>query len=163
MLISVGLGFALAACAHSARGVTAADVLGPLYSLQPAGTNPVVSPSAHVVLVSYFATWCLPCMAQIEDLRALQEKFAPSGFTVVAVGMDLEGERVLTPFADEYRLPFPVLIADERIRSGDTAYGRISALPANYLVHTEKGVRNVYAGVVNRSELERWVAQALQP
>lgn len=102
-------------------------------------------------------------MAQIEDLRALQEKFAGQGFTVVSVGMDLDGGLVLTPFADEYRLPFPVLIADERVRSGDTVYGKITALPANYLVHTEKGVRNVYAGVVNRAELETWIRQALQP
>ena len=43
----------------------------------------------RVVMVSFFATWCFPCLAELPTLVALQKEHGPQGFQVVAVGMDL--------------------------------------------------------------------------
>ena len=45
-----------------------------------------------------------------------------TSFTVVMVGMDLEGAMVLDPFARHYQLPFPMLVADRFIRNGQSAW-----------------------------------------
>lgn len=150
-------------CAHGPREVPADALLEPLRNLAVAGSAGSSAPAPPLVLVSYFATWCLPCLAQVEALRAVQLEYQARGFTVVAVGMDLDGARVLTPFADEYQLPFPVLIADERIREGQTVYGRITALPANFLVHRRRGLLQLRAGPVDLALARTWVAGALQP
>src|SRR6185436_13396912 len=92
------------ACAHTAPGPThALTDRGALRSLELRAVGP--APYRHhdlygrVVLVSFFATWCFPCLAEIPTLKRLQTTYAPKGLSVVAVGLDLEGALVLEPFA----------------------------------------------------------------
>jgi thiol-disulfide isomerase/thioredoxin len=117
--------------------------------------------AGKVVLVSFFATWCFPCLAELPTLKKLQAQHAEAGFTVVLVGLDLEGARVLQPFADEYQLPFPVLVADDSMRTGDTAFGQVKALPTQFLLDREGRVLLAYQGVADAADLEKVVADAV--
>jgi thiol-disulfide isomerase/thioredoxin len=117
--------------------------------------------SGQVVLVSFFATWCFPCMAEIPMLEALQREYGPRGFRVVAVGMDLEGARVLAPFAEHYGLNYPVLVADERIRSGQSAFGPIGALPTAFILDREGRAVGAWQGVAGHEALARAIEKVL--
>jgi hypothetical protein len=50
-----------------------------------------------------------------------------------AVGMDLEGPQVVRPFADQLGLRFPVLIADDALRNGQTAFAKVWLLPTTLI------------------------------
>jgi thiol-disulfide isomerase/thioredoxin len=115
-----------------------------------------------VVLVSFFATWCFPCLADLPVLEKLKREHGSQGFEVVAVGMDLEGAKVLEPFADQYQLPFPVLVADEPIRSGESPFGRISALPTSMLFERVGTLLFGYQGVASPERLLAVVADAVR-
>lgn len=116
----------------------------------------------RVVLVRFFATWCFPCLADLPVLQRLWEERSGQGFTVVLVGMDLEGERVLEPFAERYALPFPVLVADAEIRQGQSPFGTVSALPTSVLFGREGEVLLAYAGVAEPASLLRAVEAAVR-
>ncbi|MBL8918496.1 MAG: TlpA family protein disulfide reductase [Myxococcaceae bacterium] len=116
----------------------------------------------NVVLVTFIATWCFPCLTDLATLARLERELAPQGFKQVVVGLDLEGRRVLEPFADEYRLPYPVLVGDDRLRSGQTPFGQIRELPARVLFDRSGQVIAAYSGVVLPAELERKVREALR-
>jgi thiol-disulfide isomerase/thioredoxin len=118
--------------------------------------------SGKVVLVSFLATWCFPCLAEIPALRALQAKYGFRGFRVVGMGMDLEGARVLDPFARHYELNFPVLLADEGIRRGLQPYGQIKGLPSTFLLGRDGAVLIAFEGVANPTTLEKLVEGALK-
>jgi thiol-disulfide isomerase/thioredoxin len=118
--------------------------------------------SGRVVMVSFFATWCFPCLAELPTLEALQKEYGPQGFQVVLVGLDLEGERVLGPFADQYALNFPVLVSGERLQQGRSAFGLIPALPTTFLLDKEGRVAGAWKGMAGHEDVSQAVHELLR-
>jgi thiol-disulfide isomerase/thioredoxin len=118
--------------------------------------------SGQVVLVNFFATWCFPCMAEVPTLEALQKTYGPQGFRVVAVGMDLEGEKVLVPFADYHALNYTVLVADETIRSGQSVFGPIIALPTSFLLDRQGRAVGGWQGVASHEVMAKAIEKTLE-
>jgi thiol-disulfide isomerase/thioredoxin len=115
----------------------------------------------RVTLVNFFATWCFPCLGQLVLLGDFQEELGPRGLQVVAIGMDLEGERVLGPFARSEARPFPVLIADEAIRKGETPFGRIPVVPATFLLGRDGRVLRAWPGLPEAEALRAAIEREL--
>jgi thiol-disulfide isomerase/thioredoxin len=118
--------------------------------------------NGRVVLVSFFATWCFPCLAELPTLEALQKEHGPEGFQVVLVGLDLQGERVLAPFADQYALNFPVLVSTEAMQQGQSAFGLIPALPATFLLDKEGRVAGAWQGMAGHEDVSKAVRTLLR-
>lgn len=118
--------------------------------------------SGRVVLVNFMATWCFPCMAELPALEALQREYGPQGLQVVAVGMDLEGDTVLAPFADHYQLRYPVLVADDRIRSGESPFGPIGALPTSFILDRQGRAVGAWQGVAGQEDMAKAVEKVLK-
>jgi peroxiredoxin len=67
-----------------------------------------------VVLVNFWATWCVPCAAELPHLQRLYEAYADQGFVVLAISMDgPESVAEVVPRARRYGLTFPVLLDEE--------------------------------------------------
>lgn len=133
-------------------------------SLVPVGSSPggPLDLAGRVVFVSFFATWCFPCLAEIPLLQKLQEEFGPKGLTVVGVGMDLEGALVLGPFVEHYALGYPVIVADERLRSEASPFGSVSVLPTAFLLDREGRLRSRWQGVVSHDEVRELVRRSVE-
>jgi thiol-disulfide isomerase/thioredoxin len=116
----------------------------------------------RVVMVAFFATWCFPCLAELPTLEALQKQYGPQGFQVVLVGLDLEGTLVLEPFANQYALNFPVLVSDEGMQQGRSAFGLIPALPSTFLLDKEGQVAGAWKGVAGHKDISRAVEALLR-
>jgi cytochrome c biogenesis protein CcmG/thiol:disulfide interchange protein DsbE len=63
----------------------------------------------RVVLLNLWATWCLPCRVEMPSLERLSRKLRGSGFQVVAVSIDEDGDSVVAAFARELGLSFDIL------------------------------------------------------
>lgn len=46
----------------------------------------------RVVLVNFWATWCVPCREELPDLSRLQRKYASRGFQILGVSTDLASQ-----------------------------------------------------------------------
>lgn len=114
-----------------------------------------------VVLVTFVATWCFPCLADLVVLQRLQRDHGEKGFANVMVGMDLEGREVLEPFASGYKLECPLLIADSRLLNGETAFGRIRELPSRVLFARSGEIAAAYSGVTTWDALNAVVQKLL--
>ena len=136
-------------------GALALPVVG---AARPGG----VDVSGRVVLVNFLATWCFPCVAELPTLEALQRDYGPQGLQVVGVGMDLEGEQVLEPFVEHYALRFPVLVADERIHSGQSPFGVIGALPTSFILDREGRVVAAWQGVAGHADMAKEIEKTLK-
>lgn len=110
-----------------------------------------------VVLVTFIATWCFPCLADLVVLQRLERDYGERGFANVMVGMDLEGREVLDPFAEGYKLTWPLLVADDRVRNGETVFGRIRELPSRVLFAKSGEIAAAYAGVSTWKDVSRVV------
>jgi thiol-disulfide isomerase/thioredoxin len=52
----------------------------------------------RVVVLNLWATWCLPCIAEMPSLDRLAARLADAPFSVVAVALDREGKRPVDAF-----------------------------------------------------------------
>lgn len=66
----------------------------------------------EVVLVSFGATWCAPCVWEVQALEELRQEYArkPVRFLWVSIeSKEQTGDGVLRRYARSYKLSFPVL------------------------------------------------------
>ncbi len=153
---------ALAGC-RGTRPVEAGHAFLNALNLPAVGPTPYDARAldGKVVLVNFFATWCFPCLAEMPTLEALQKDYAARGFQVVAVGMDLEGEKVLAPFADHYALRYPVLIADAAMIEGHSVFGAIQGLPTTVLLDRQGRAVAGWHGVESHADMAKAVEKLL--
>ena len=116
----------------------------------------------QATLITFFATWCFPCLGQLGLVAELQETYGPEGLRAVAVGMDLEGKRVLAPFAQTYATTFPVVVADDALRAGQTPFGRVQTLPSTVILDRQGRVVVAWPGLANVDEVKEQVERALK-
>jgi len=107
--------------------------------------KPWINKIKHVVILSFFATWCEPCKAEIPHLTKLQEEFKdkPVKFFLIDVGEDRE--EILT-FVKSEGVEIPILLdrykkAAERFDA--LTLPRLYALDKNGLIQRkQKGFSN---------------------
>jgi peroxiredoxin len=67
-----------------------------------------------VVLLDFWATWCVPCAAELPQLEELYRKRSGDGLVVLGIAMDgPESVAQVVPFARRYNLTFPTLLDEE--------------------------------------------------
>ncbi len=84
----------------------------------------------RVVLLDFWAPWCIPCRRSFPFLDALQDRHEAAGLTVV--GLTLESnEQAIRAFLDDVPVRFPI-VRDPAERSGEE-YG-VVAMPTALLL-----------------------------
>ncbi len=83
-----------------------------------------------VVFLNFFATWCVPCRAEMPAMERLHRDFKGKGLVVLAVDIQ-ESARTVRPFVRELQLSFPALLDED----GSVAYMyAVRPVPATYLI-----------------------------
>jgi len=103
-----------------------------------------------VVLLNFWATWCEPCLAEIQTFSRWQRQYGADRLQVVGVSMD-DDPAVVVDAVRRYQVAYPVLMGDERL--GDL-YGGVLGLPLSYLIDSSGHVVARYQGEPKLSELE---------
>ena len=102
-----------------------------------------------VLVVNFWATWCVPCREEIPDFIKLQSEYGQRGVQFIGIAAD-QADKVAA-FSKELHIDYPVLVGNFGAlelarRMGD----RISALPFTVildqngrLVHRQLGILKV--------------------
>jgi peroxiredoxin len=113
----------------------------------------------QVVLLNFWATWCVPCRHEIPALTALYRDYQKRGFVVLGVSVDSE-IRAIKPFAREMKMNYPVLIGAGR-EDLSKAFGPFIGFPTSVLVARDGKVCVRHVGVVSKAQLERQIGALL--
>jgi thiol-disulfide isomerase/thioredoxin len=141
-----------------APAIRGTDVDGKPFDLADARGN--------VVLVVFWATWCLPSAVEVEGFRQVAESYRPKGFRVVGINLDTlqdggqKPENVkpgIRSFLLDHNVRWPTLINGQGDKDYAAAYG-VTEIPTNVLIDREGKVVNV--DLVNKN-LESAVARAV--
>ena len=96
-----------------------------------------------IVILNFWATWCPPCQKEIPDFVNFHEKYHDKGVVIVGIAIDEEGAKIVKPFAEEYKMNYPVLIGNEKVVSD---YGGMVAVPTSFLIDKSRKICKKYLG-----------------
>lgn len=94
-----------------------------------------------VVVLNFWATWCLPCTYEMPLLERLAASVDPDRLTVVAVSIDRDGAAVVAPFIEGHNLNHLVVQLDPDQHLGSLSQDHLAAgalplwgLPISYII-----------------------------
>jgi len=86
-----------------------------------------------VVLLDFWATWCVPCKVEIPIFIDLYNRYKSQGFEVVSIVL-LDRFANVKPYATKMQMNYPVLDGDPAQDQIDDAYGPLFGLPMSFLI-----------------------------
>ena len=108
----------------------------------------------RIVVLNFWATYCVPCRKEMPDLAAIQNHYAALGVQVVGAAADtVEDKAKVMRFIKDSKLNFPVWL-------GATAenmerFGLGLALPGTVVIGRDGKVVAAFKGVIKLAELKK--------
>ncbi|NOT33026.1 MAG: redoxin domain-containing protein [Candidatus Eisenbacteria bacterium] len=99
----------------------------------------------QVVLLDFWATWCIPCRKSMPELQALHDKYSKRGFTVIGVSIDEGGPSKVKKYVSAKKLTYPIAMDTSRSPAWDAF--RVKAVPAAYLLDRSGQIVAQWTGV----------------
>ncbi len=96
-----------------------------------------------VVLLNFFAIWCVPCQREFPLIEKLYKKYQDKGFVVLAVSLDRDTPEAVKAFVEELHLTFPVVLDPERHLM---KMYRVMGLPTTYLISRQGKLLGLIVG-----------------
>ncbi len=117
----------------------------------------LASYQGKVVLIDFWATWCVPCRMELPNVLAAYEKYHAQGFEVIGINLD-ESRPMLDRFIQENKLTWPQFNDGKRWENKLAVKYGVMSVPTTYLLDGEGKI----IGINLRGEaLEAAVAKAV--
>jgi cytochrome c-type biogenesis protein len=111
----------------------------------------------RVVLVNFWATWCLPCRAEIPDFNAMQKDYEARGFAVVGISSH-DTPEMIRDFQTVVRQEYQLLTSgDDAPQEFQTGPGR----PATFILDRDGRIRERFIGERDRATFDAVVKPLL--
>jgi thiol-disulfide isomerase/thioredoxin len=120
-----------------------------------------------VVLVVFWASWCIPCAAEIESLQQVAASYGGKGLQIVGINLDVSqdgGSKLETVlpnirhFVLDNNVTWPTLINGQGDKDYASAYG-VTEIPANVLIGKDGTITQID---LVRKNLDPVIARAVQ-
>ena len=179
VLTAVGLVAALAGCS-SEKSETKSEVdvadyptqnadLKPVAERQPApefamkdadgNTVTVAGYKGKVVLLNFWATWCIPCRREMPWFEEFETKYKDRGFSVLGASMDSNGWEVVKPYITEHKLGYRIIVADTQMAQ---LYAVEDALPTTFMIDRQGRIAAMHSGLVSKSTFAKQIEELLE-
>jgi peroxiredoxin len=114
----------------------------------------------RIVVLNFWATYCVPCRTEMPELAAVQNEFAALGVQVVGVSTDAVSDRAkVLQFVRETKVNFPIWIGGSSEHM--IKFGLGAALPGTVVIDREGKIAKVISGVVNQAMLRKEIESLL--
>ena len=151
---------ALEVLAPSLAEQEAANVVGREVELtlkDPFGTTQALSAlKGRIVVLNFWATYCLPCRKEMPDLAAIQNEYAALGVQVVGASTNEAQDRAkVLQFVKETKVNFPIWLG--ATTADMMRFGLGGALPGTVVVGRDGQIVKVISGVINQADLKKQI------
>ena len=96
----------------------------------------------YVLVMDFFATWCIPCKESIPHINSMNRKYGKQGLQVLGVSVDEGAMREVKEFIANRKISYPVAISGEDMQ---TDYG-LRSIPTIYLINKKGMVAEKFQG-----------------
>ncbi len=143
----------------------AQDVLGQTAELKLkdlfGGEQSLSQFKGRIVILNFWATYCVPCREEMPDLAAIQNEYAALGVQVIGASTDEAEDRPkVLQFIKETKVNFPIWmgagVADMM------RFGLGGALPGTVVIDKNGKIVKVVSGIVNAADLKKQIDSMLE-
>jgi len=110
-----------------------------------------------VVLLDFWATWCVPCREEIPRFVELQSKHRDQGLQILGVSMD-DGPEPVRDFYQQFKMNYPVVMGDAK--TGEL-YGGVLGLPIAFMIGRDGRIYAKHIGATDVAVFEKEIAGLL--
>ena len=159
----------LAGCAGGGPDRPSATTL-----VEPLGAQPLVARTqpqfqadldalrGRVVVVNFWASWCVPCREEMPALEQVSREYAGAGKPVTVIGVDASDVRSeAARFLDEVGVTYPTVYDQQGLRGGVAASWTVTGLPQTWFVARDGSRAGRIAGRLTVDDLRSRVDDLL--
>lgn len=112
-----------------------------------------------VVLLDFWASWCLPCVVATPKMKAIYEAYHDRGLEIIGINLDISREQAQA-FIDHFELPWPQYWDGKGYDSELVRLFRVEAIPTLYLIDRDGTIRGKWLGLAEE-EVRRKIEELL--
>lgn len=144
---------------HPKTGIPKQYLLAPDFVLPQLNGTPLRLSSyrGKVVLLDFWATWCVPCREETPHFVELQQHYADRGLQIIGVSMDDTSDPV-RDFYNQFHMNYPVVMGDAK--TGE-AYGGVLGLPIAFLLDRDGRIVAKHMGSTKAETFDQEIAALL--
>ena len=114
----------------------------------------------RIIILNFWATYCVPCRKEMPDLAAIQNEYASLGLQVIGATADaLEDKQKVMQFIRDTKLNFPVWLGASAADMQRLGLG--STLPGTVVIGRDGKIVATVKGVIKPAELKKHIQSVL--
>ena len=151
------------------RVIAAARTWGPAYNFWAGQTAPDftltdIKGKTHKlsdyrgknVMLTFWATWCAPCIMEVPHLKALRDTVGQDELGMLAISyvstMPPNTAEMIKDFTEKNRLNYTVLSTD--MRDMPAPFDSINAIPSSFFINPDGKIKLATAGALSLSDIK---------
>lgn len=151
-MVAIGFLITLAGCYGGGRppriGANAPD-----FTVQDADRSVTLSKfRGQVVVLTFWATWCPPCIQETPSLVQMQQRMKDKGVTAIAVSIDVD-DGAYHKFLKDYHMDAPMITVRDPDQRASNLYGT-HIWPETYVIDRNGVIRRKFIGAVDWNSRE---------
>ena len=114
----------------------------------------------RIVILNFWATFCIPCRKEMPDLSAIQNEFGALGVQVIGINTDdPESRNKVVQFVKETKVNFPIWMGGTTEHMFRLGLG--GALPGTVVIGRDGQIKKAISGVINQAVLRKQIEALL--
>ncbi len=111
----------------------------------------------HPVWLTFGASWCASCQAEVPDIEATYKKFASRGVVVLAVNIT-EDTTAVKAYAQRVGLTYP-MVADPNSVIADEY--RVNAIPSHFFIDSNGTIQKIHEGSMSPDDMSATLTELM--
>jgi peroxiredoxin len=113
-----------------------------------------------VVVINFWATWCVPCKEEIPWLKGFVRNYREQGLEVLGISLDEKNWDAVKTYIQKTGINYRIAMGDARTAY---KYGKVEALPVTFVVDRQRRVAAIHFGLMNKKKVEAELKMLLAP
>mgnify|MGYP001818771686 FL=1 len=110
------------------------------------GKTSLADHRGKLVLLHFWATWCMPCRVEMPGIESLWQQYKDEGLVILAVSIDEGSKGRIEKYKQIFELSFPILLDPD---SEVNDLYKVSNMPTSFLIDAEGQIVSYVSGAAD--------------